>query len=242
MRARIIMVVTALVWAMHGAGLRAEEDSTSTPEDDSISICEQTIAEQMTGAGELQWPKRHEYKVRARDGGDFRVEGYVDRLGPLGTVRNPFVCTAASYGGHWRANFQLGTETNVGATDNASAPPSSEPVARRAPAEREGASEGEAPAEREAPLERVAACRSLRFADVTTDRHTDRGFQVVKGRAQNFGALPIKNLRICALESCTEVRDGGLPFLNGAVAEFTIQVPSLDPVTMSAQCSVIDPS
>lgn len=224
MRASITLAVIALLGAMHGKGLHAEEDPASSPEADAITICEQTIAEQTTEVGELQWPGRDEYKVRGREGGDFLVEGYVDRLGPLGTVRKSLTCTAAPSGdGRWRANFQLGDESNIGAGGAAPRAPSSPPV------------------ERDVAVERSGPCRSVRFADVTADRHIARGFQVVKGRVQNFGALPIKNLRVCALDACTAVRDDDAPFVNGSVAAFTIEVPNLEPVTMSAECSVVDP-
>ncbi len=214
---------------------RAEDDGS--PEEDAIAICEQTIAETLTTAGELQWPGKNEYKVKPRDGG-YQVQGYVDRQGTVGLERKPWTCMASPYDGHWRANVQVGDA--AAAPPEAShrshaAEPRAEPrrepdrVAPEIPAPDSGEVAAEPPSRR---------CRTARLSDVTADRYADRGYQVVRGKIVNFGAVTIRDVRVCASAVCTDASDAPMP--NGAFADFTLKVPNLDPLDLGVECSSVE--
>jgi hypothetical protein len=198
-----------------------ETETTESRRLHAISICEQTIAGQLEGAGSVNWPARDRYRVQER-GGAYDVEGYVEAQGPLGDVRKSWSCHATGSGGHWSASAMLGNEEKA-----AGAPrPAAEATASMPPPRSAAAN--------------VGSCRSARFRDTYSERYNERGYQIVKGKIENSGSQPIRNVKVCASGLCTVVHDEP-PLAPGSTKDFAIQVPSLEVVTVTAQCSVAEP-
>jgi len=199
-----------------------EAESTESRRLHAISICEQTVAEQLEGAGNLNWPSRDRYRVQERSAGVYDVDGFVETQSPLGDVRKSWSCHATGYSGRWTASAALGGEEKAaGQPSPMVAPTPSMPVARSAPA-------------------RVGSCRSLRFRDTYAERYADRGYQIVKGTIENSGSLPIRAVKVCASGLCTLVHDEP-PMAAGSTQEFSLRVPGLDTVTVTAECAVVEP-
>ena len=197
----------------------------------AISICEQTVAGELERAGNLNWPDHDRYRVQER-AGTYEVSGYVDTQSPLGDVRKTWTCHATGVSGRWSASAMLGGEEKApGSPGSASASaPTSSPATALPPS---------MPAEPSAPA-RVGRCPSAQFRDTYSERYTERGYQIVKGKIENSGALPIRNVKVCASGTCAVVHDEP-PLASGSSKEFAIQVPSLETVTVTAQCSVVAP-
>jgi hypothetical protein len=204
----------------------AEAENAESRRLHAISICEQTVAEQLEGAGNLDWPSRDRYRVQERSAGVYDVDGYVETQSPLGDVRKTWSCHATGYAGRWTASAALGGEEKAATSSQPT------PMTEAAPAPR-------MPAPRSAP-ERVGSCRSLRFRDTYAERYADRGYQIVKGTIENSGSLPIHNVKVCASGLCTLVHDEP-PMATGSTKEFSVRVPGLDVVTVTAECAVVEP-
>jgi hypothetical protein len=64
--------------------------------------------------------------------------------------------------------------------------------------------------------------------------------QIVKGVVEYSGTQPIRNVRVCASGTCTLVKGAYPPLQSGATEPFTIEVPSLETVTVTAECSMLN--
>ena len=86
----------------------------------------------------------------------------------------------------------------------------------------------------------VGSCRRLRIRDAYAEKYPDRRMQIVKGVVEYSGAQPIRNVRVCASGTCTQVKGAYPPLQSGATEPFTIEVPSLETVTVTAECSMLN--
>jgi hypothetical protein len=224
-----------------------EAESAEQRKTHAITVCEQSVAGQLENSGFVNWPSRGQYVVRERGGGEFEVEGYVDTPNPTGDVRKPFTCLATAYGGRWEGTARLSEEAVPQKPVPEQASPMREPPAREQPMReqpmREPPALGPAPnlatANPRREIGEAGSCRSVTFRETYAEKHTAEGFQIVKGTIENSGSRPIWNVKVCASGTCNTVYGQLPPMERGATKEFAFKVPTLDVVTVTAQCSVV---
>lgn len=235
------------------AEVAADEEESPSPESENpasrrlhaITICEQTVAAQLSNTGLVNWPSRTEYQVQEQGRDEFDVEGWVDTQSPLGDTRKSWRCRAVSGGDRWSAQVSLGEDR---AQQGASAPqprvraakPAAPPWHEQSPSyEKSGAVESP-PSVAAAPAwGQIGNCPRVQFRDTYAERYANQGYQIVKGAIENVGSRPIRNVRVCASGTCTEVRGEFPPMAKGASEPFAIKVPSLETATVTAQCSLL---
>src|SRR5207248_5429651 len=72
------------------------------------------------------------------------------------------------------------------------------------------------------------------------EKYTDKRMQIVKGAVEYSGIQPIRNVRVCASGTCVLVRGAYPPLQSGAREPFSIEVPSLETVTVTTECSMLE--
>jgi hypothetical protein len=223
---------------------RPAADSAQVERMQAMGICEQTVAERLENSSAAHWPDRSQYRVSKQGSGQFAIDGYVDVQGALGDVRTPWSCRAIrGYGDQWQGVASLGdsSPTNPPASTTESSPPTARvrpaaPPVESAPA---AVAAPSASTGRESWSE-VGSCRRLRIRDAYAEKYPDRRIQIVKGVVEYSGTQPIRNVRVCASGTCTQVKGAYPPLQSGATEPFTIQVPSLETVTVTAECSMLN--
>ena len=226
----------------------AAVDSPQTERMQAVGICEQTVAERRENSSAAQWPDRGQYRVTRQGPGQFAIDGYVDVQGALGAVRTTWTCRAIrGYGDQWQGVATL--EQNPASAPASAAeppvpadrlrppapdarqplpaPPSEAAPARPAATSREGWSE-------------VGSCRRLRVVDAYAEKYPNKRMQIVKGAVEYSGVQPIRNVRVCASGTCVLVRGAYPPLQSGAREPFSIEVPSLETVTVTTECSKLE--
>jgi hypothetical protein len=219
-------------------------DSPEIERMQAMGICEQTVAERLENPSAAHWPDRSQYRVSKQGSGQFAIDGYIDVQGALGDVRTPWSCRAIrGYGDQWQGVASLGdsSPTNPPASAAEASPPATRarppaPPVEPAPARVAAPS---APTGRESWSE-VGSCRRLRIRDAYAEKYPDRRIQIVKGVVEYSGTQPIRNVRVCASGTCTQVKGAYPPLQSGATEPFTIEVPSLETVTVTAECSMLN--
>ena len=218
-------------------------DSAQVERMQAIGICEQTVAERLENPSAAHWPDRGQYRVTKQGSGQFAVDGYLDVEGALGDARTPWMCRAIrGYGDQWQAVATLGQPSATAPRPSAAEPPAMtdrlRPPAPAAPAS--PPSPATAASTAGGSWSEVGSCRRLRIRDAYAEKYPDRRIQIVKGVVEYSGTQPIRNVRVCASGTCTQVKGAYPPLQSGAAEPFTIEVPSLETVTVTAECSMLN--
>jgi hypothetical protein len=229
-----------------GDAAQGAADSPQVERMQAMGICEQTVAERLENSSAARWADRGQYKVTRQGPGQFAIDGFVDVQGALGDVRTPWTCRAIrGFGDQWQAAATLGQSTPT-SDASASQPPAPDRVPPRAPdAPAVARPESEPPApprSAASPPERwseVGSCRRLRIVDAYADKYPERRMQIVKGVVEYSGSQPIRNVRVCASGTCKTIRGAYPPLQGGAREPFTLEVPTLEIVTVTAECSTL---
>ena len=210
----------------------------------AITICEQTVAEQLDNSGAVNWPSREQYKVLERGRGDFTVEGFIETQSPLGNVRKSWTCRAVAGGDRWAAAATFGaesaqTESNPAKVEKRTSSSWHETTTagRELPA---GPAQDVPPSPATGRVPgNAGSCPSARFQDTFAERYANQSYQIVKGTIANSGSRPIRNVRVCAANICTQIRSETSVMEPGAAEPFSVRVPSLDTATVTADCAVV---
>jgi len=228
---------------------QAPHDTAQSERMQAIGICEQTVAERLENPSAAHWADRSQYRVNKLGSGQFAIDGYVDVQGALGDLRTPWTCRAIrGYGDQWQGVATL-SEPSPATPPAAAAEPAAPPARVRPPSpeaapappvERAPApfAVAPAPAGRESWSE-VGSCRRLHIRDAYAEKYPDRRMQIVKGIVEYSGIQPIRNVRVCASGTCKLVSGAYPPMQSGASAPFTIEIPGLETVTVTAECSML---
>jgi len=218
----------------------AAPDSPDVERMQAIGICEQTVAERLENPSAAHWADRSQYRVARQGPGQFAIDGFVDVQGALGDMRTPWMCRAIrGYGNEWQAIATLG-EAGPTAPQASTAPPPVSAERVRPPVPDVPAAAAPPPAA--APHDDwspVGSCRRLRVVDAYAEKYPDKRLQVVKGTLEYSGSQPIRNVRVCASGTCKAIRGAYPPLQNGAREPFVIEVPTLETVTVTAECSTL---
>jgi hypothetical protein len=83
------------------------------------------------------------------------------------------------------------------------------------------------------------SCENIDLDNVTITRYAAIHKQGIHGVVRYRGEEPIRDLKVCAGNSCTVIF-AGVAMQKGQSAEFLLTVDNLDPVTLTVECEVFE--